>query len=117
MNLTELHSDHRALQEHLADARARYNAKREELNAALAALETEWRNANAELIEELNVIGQQADAKEKELRAAVLAAYQANPASKTPHAATPAAPSRASVSKKKLCACERFGSCHAAGVI
>ena len=83
MNLTELHSDHRALQEHLADARARYNAKREELNAALAALETEWRNANAELIEELNVIGQQADAKEKELRAAVLAAYQANPTSKT----------------------------------
>ena len=83
MNLTALHSDHRALQEHLADAEARYNAKREELSAAMVALETEWRNANAELIEELNVISQQADAKEKELRAAVLAACEANPTSKT----------------------------------
>lgn len=83
MNLTELHSDHRALQEHLADAKARHDAKREELSAAIAALETEWRKANAELIEELNVISQQADAKEKELRAAVVGAYQANPVSKT----------------------------------
>lgn len=83
MNLTELHSDHRALQERLADVKSRYNAKREELSAALSAIETEWRNANAELIEELSVIGQQADAKENELRAAVLAAYQSDPTSKT----------------------------------
>ena len=82
-DLRSLHSDHRALQEHLADIKARHDIRREELNAALAALEAEWRNANAELIEELSVISQQSDAKEKELRAAVLAAYQADPTSKT----------------------------------
>lgn len=82
-NFQQLHNDHRALQEQLADVTVRHNAAKGELEAAIAGLKLQWEAANAELIAELQDVQGLAELKETELRKAVLNAYLANPTIKT----------------------------------
>lgn len=83
MNIETLFSDHKVLQEQLADVQARYDAKKQEYTDACSALLDEWSKANAELLTEHDAIIDKAGEVETQLRAAVVESYQANPASKT----------------------------------
>lgn len=83
MNLQQLHSDFCALQQHKADVDERYAVKFAELQAQIQQLEKTWGEANAELVNERQQVGDEAAACERALRAEIVAAYLANPESKT----------------------------------
>jgi hypothetical protein len=74
-NLAALRSNHDALQQHKADVDERYNSARADLQEKLQQLETAWRESFAELINEWQEIGEDADRQELALRTAVIAAY------------------------------------------
>lgn len=83
MNLQQLHSDFCALQQQKVDVDERYAAKLAELKAQIQQLEKAWGEANAELVNERQHVGDEAAACERTLRAEIVAAYLANPESKT----------------------------------
>lgn len=81
--LTTLYSDHKALQEQLADVQSRFNAKKGDYTAACDALFQKWEQENAELLAEHDHIIEKAGAVESELRSAIKDAYAADPSKKT----------------------------------
>ena len=83
MKIETLFSDHKALQEQLADVQQRYDVKKREYTDACSALLNEWSKANAELLAEHDAMIDKSGEVETQLRTAVIEAYQANPSSKT----------------------------------
>lgn len=83
MKIETLFSDHRALQEQLADVTRRRDTAKALLDEEITALTYKWQANNAELLGEFTEISLAACDKETELRAAVVGAYQADPSSKT----------------------------------
>lgn len=83
MELTALYSDHKALQEQLADVQARFDIKKDEFTAASDALFRQWEKDNAELLAEHDHVIEKAGSVESELRDAIKAAYAADPTKKT----------------------------------
>jgi hypothetical protein len=74
-NLAALRSNYDAIQQHLTDVNERYNAARADLDDKIQQLETAWRNSYAELINEWQEIGEDADRAELALRTAIVKAY------------------------------------------
>ncbi len=74
-DLEQLRSDYDAIKQHADDVNQRYEAKRAELMERIEQIQTEWRLVNAELCGEWLEVGNQAKAKEFELRQAIIAAY------------------------------------------
>lgn len=81
--LETLYGDWCALRQQSEDVETRYEAKRSELQEAIAALTKQWEEANAELVKERGEINTKLDETDKELRAAVIAAYETDPSKKT----------------------------------
>lgn len=81
--LSTLHSDHKALQEQLADVQARFDAKKGDYTAACDALLQKWEEDNAELLAERDHIIEKAGSVEAELRNAIKETYAADPSKKT----------------------------------
>jgi hypothetical protein len=81
--LSVLYSDHKAMQEQLADVTERHRTAKSSLDAAIEDLKTEWSRRNSELVGEFQEITQLAAIKDKQLRDATIDAYKANPTSKT----------------------------------
>ncbi len=75
-NLAALRSNYDAIQQHKADVEERYNTARADLQEKIQALETAWRESYAELINEWQEIGEDADRQELALRQAIIAAYR-----------------------------------------
>lgn len=76
LTLEALRSDYDATQQHKADVDERYNVARADLQEKLQALETAWRQSYAELINEWQEVGEDADRQELALRQAIIAAYK-----------------------------------------
>lgn len=82
-NLETLYSDYLALRQQFADVEKRKEAADADYEERRAKLYEEWVAANAELLAECADVEQAYTAKDKEVRAAIVEAYLANPESKT----------------------------------
>lgn len=83
MNLQELHQQHRDAQAQLDDVRARLDAKKKEFTDMTDRLFEQWKQENAELLNEHAVVIDYAGKVETALREAIKAAYAADPSKKT----------------------------------
>lgn len=81
--LSVLYSDHKAMQEQLADVTERHRTAKSSLDAAIEDLKTEWSRSNSKLVGEFQEITELAAIKDRQLRDATINAYKANPTSKT----------------------------------